>query len=305
MPLVIIFIYCIFAALNANAEAWIPRKNHFKFKSSFYSMDKPSLKNSKKNSEKYYEIDRKIEKEIPEYYDLLLNNPGATPDQKDHLLQEKAEQIKNAKRYQANFEAFYRTKLITQSIEYGITDDQSVGINANLTKLENYNKDSETANDIELFHKLRIYEDKKYIISIRSLLGKSKKYMDENEKYGELRLMVGKLSKNKLGGTLFCTEIGYKQFTNGKYSIHLDQTMAAETKAGVTIMIEAFSSFEPRALPIWRKRIFKQFSLAKSFKLSNSEDQKFTIKAGYFSEYSIIARKDMYSGLVASLYMEF
>lgn len=309
MPIILLFC-CIFAALNATAEAWLPEKDHFTFNASIDVVDELSLKNSRRISERYYEFQKAIDETIPEYYQELIMELGNSNrqqiiDAKNNRLQDMREDIENAKKHQSNLEPYYQKRSIARSIEYGLTSNQSFGLKANYLIKENFNKDTVNGNDIEAFHKFKLYQDKKYIISVQSLIGKRKRYLKDKEQYGELRLMVGKTSKNKEGKIFYCTEIGYRQFNSSKSSIHLDNTIRIETKAGIILTAQALSTFSPKEPSVLRNRLLKKFSIGKIIKFRDDEYKRVTLQVGYFSEYSFAAKHDLYSGGLVSLSVEF
>lgn len=286
------------------ASPWLPKKGEYKSTGYLYITDKPTLKAFADESQAH---DLFFNKKIAllERAKYTFNNDSRlTAEAKANRIIMIDQEIHNLKTDQSYMRKYYPKRQYSQMLEYGVSDKYSIGFKVISTDEKSFNNRYRNYNWAQLFQKIKIYQNAKYMLSVQPsmMIYKSPGHLDDFA--AEMRFLVGKVTKHKLGKVFNNVEIAHG-VASGSQTVDLNYTTALETKRGNIIMLQSFNHFQPKADKIYQSTTLDQISIAKPFIIDNyGAQKKITLQVGYFNEFSIRVRKIINRGLLVSIWAE-
>lgn len=295
---------CLLAPLIVLASPWLPEKGRFKVSSSVYITDDAALKAFKNESEvSAVIINAEITRLNQERY-AFNNDPKLTDEAKANRNRMIDQEIYNLETDQSYMRSHYPKRQFSQMLEYGVNDKYSLGFKVISTDEVNFLNKHRTYDWFQLFQKIKIYQNAKYMFSVQPAIMVYKSPGCSDDFAAEMRFLFGKVKKHKWGKTFNNIEFAHG-VTGGSQIFDLNYTTALESKRGNILMFQSFNHFQPKADKIYQKTTLEQISIAKPFIIDNyGASKKVTLQAGYFYEFSISAAKLINRGLLISLWLE-
>ncbi len=298
---ILFIIYWLLQPTIAFASPWLPKKGEYKSTSSLYITDKSDLKAFAGESEKYYRKMAKINNCNQEKY-IVNKNKLLTAEAKANRIRELDQKIHNAQEDQKYLRKYYPKRQYLQELEYGVSDKYSLGFKVISTDEINFNNNHRMYNWFQLSQKIKIYQNAKYMISVQPAMMIYKSPNCEDDFAAEVRFLIGKITKHKLGKVFNNVEVAHG-IAGGSQTVDLNYTSGLETKRGNIIMLQSFNHFQTEANNIYKNTALNQISIAKPFVIDNyGAQKKITLQVGYFNEVSISARRVINRGLLVSIW---
>jgi hypothetical protein len=306
MRYIVLLIFCclLLAPSIVLASPWLPEKGKFKVSSSIYITDDHALKSFQQESKvRAVIINAAIARLNQERY-VFNHDPKLTAEAKANRNQMIDQEIKNLKTDQSYMRLYYPKRQFSQMLEYGVNDKYSLGFKVISVDEVNFITKHRTYDWFQLFQKIKIYQNVKYMFSVQPsiMIYKSPGCVDDIA--AEMRFLFGKVKKCKWGKTFNNIEFAHG-VAGGSQVFDLNYTTALESKRGNILMFQSFNHFQPKANKMYQKTTLEQISIAKPFIIDNyGASKKITLQAGYFYEFSISAAKLMNRGLLIALWLE-
>ncbi len=288
---------------TALASPWLPQKNQYQYITSAYFMDKKSIKTLKKESKVYYVAEQEIfalESTKEEY----KNDPNLTKEAVQNRITEIDGRVKNLRRIQSYFSDYYSKTTASQYVEYGISDNSSMGAKVFYQTKGDFAGRHRDNIGFELFQKFKVWQNDKYTVSFQPLVGMHRDIFNNENIYGELWILGGKTKITKFGKTFDIVAIGAGASRQSpQYKAYY--TKGLEMDNGIMLLLQTYNSFKPKVHKIYKQTSLEQFSVAKPAVVSIfSVQSKITMQIGYFQEFSISAKKSIGSGVQLSIWVE-
>lgn len=287
----------------ASASPWLPSEGEYVFISSAYIADKTSIKHLKTESKAHYTIEQEI-KALEADKHKYLDNTNLTPEAIANRMKAIDGRIQNLRNLQSRFSSYYPRRTLSQSLEYGINDRYSLNFKGFSQLKKNFIGKERSNIGFEAGLKIKLKQAEKYIVSMQPSVGIHRNGVGGDHMIGEVRLLLGRSTKHKMGKAFNTMEIA-PGFAGKLFECHMDYTTGIETKRGTILTLQTYNSFRPKAHKIYKQTSLEQFSIAKPIMISNYDRlNKVTLQVGYFHEFSISARKAIISGVQFSIWMQ-
>ena len=262
--------------------AWLPCKGKYKFSYNVLFADGATRDSQKERAEILLDAHREINI-------LLMKKKNLSKAQEKDL--QELESLVN------NYDAFNNNAFIANEIEYGISQNQSFGLKANLSSEKNlqykYTNKSEKSwfkeniiREVGCYYKHSLYKNDRWQISLMPQFTYNK-----NNIFGQKHsYMIGsyigytKISKS---GKRYFSEIGFnvgKIFNRGYKDTILKKISVVEGVELVkNLMVTNYFeySFATNGHPMYRAVVYEQISLAKEF-VNKTNHPIFTTQIGYY-----------------------
>lgn len=296
IPSIIKICLLLLTISNAYASPWLPEEGRFQYIIDFHTANTSSNKESIKNSKHYYLLEREIH-ELENLRTEYNNSKGLTNEAKNNRNIEINQKIHNIRRIQSFTEGYYPTKLLGQSIEYGVSNNVSLFCKIfNQTK-RNFVGSQKKYSGFEIGPKFRIKKWGRNILSIQPTFGIHYKPGIKDQKFGQIKFLFGKYKYTTLGKTFDAIEIA-PTLSKSSWECAIDYTTGLERENGLILMIQSSNKLRPKANKLYQKTSSLQFGVAKGILLSNDIKQnKITLQIGYLREFSVSARRSLMSGV--------
>lgn len=289
---------------NILASAWMPCSNRYKYMLSFASIDSQSIQNKAKMERAYYEIMQTI---------AALNDAKLQMNNKSTRYLEIEKMINVLNREKDLLSAYTEDKLISTTIEYGINDTSSLGVEANHTR-DKFGPDIQrvkktNTQTASMFYKVKLLHNAKYIISLQPKIHLNQQDNYRNrETFYETAVAFGASKKNRKltfildSAITFGFGINRKAYKKQYYSLALSETV----KFPYNIMLVNFSKYNIRnnCNPIYYKTLYEQISLAKELNLNSKKIHNINVQIGYFWDRSLVNTRYNVSGAIFSIWSE-
>ena len=302
--IVLLIFCCLLEPSIVLTSPWLPEKGKFKASSSIYITDNEASKAFKEESKvSAVMINAAIARLNQERYHYN-NDPNLTAEAKANRNKMIDQAIHNLKTDQSYMRRHYPKRQYSQMLEYGVNDKYSLGFKVISVDEVNFLNKHRTYDWFQLFQKIKIYQNRKYMLSVQPSIMVYKSPGCSDDFAAEMRFLFGKVKKHKWGKTFNNIEFAHG-VAGGSQVFDLNYTTALESKRGNILMFQSFNHFQPKADRIYQKTTLEQISIAKPFIIDNyGVSKKITLQAGYFYEFSISSAKLINRGLLISLWLE-
>ncbi len=321
-------------ASNIFASAWLPKVGKYRYSISTSILDKRSH-NFKRNKRELY---LEIEQGLDSLHNDLENANQLSADPRNQAVAERDIAIikKDIAKLQAELAdlTFYQDhQLITSYIEYGATENCSLGIKG----LHKQNKFVETKytnakatsydKEAEIFAKFKLFQNQKYIVSVQPQIAIRNHSYNRSKTFQEIALLMGTSQErtpkhrfDKVKET-FC-EVALSFGSCLSRNCSGENFYTASISEGIKLPYGFMASnytkytFRKNAEEVYKKTIYNQMSIAKEFNLSTSKlpfkaarerknnNYKLTVQLGYFWDQSLTKKAYQISGSVFSVWID-
>lgn len=222
--------------------------------------------------------------------------------------------VKSLKNTLCQMHSYQDQEQISSTIEYGATDQISFGINALYQENRFVNskytdtKDHSQTKSGDIFLKYKLFQNNNYIISVQPKILIKARSNYHQDTFQDLSILLG-FSKKK-GSLEFFTEsgiaIGGGVSSNTSKNKYYTFALSEGVKLPYSFTLVNFTKFYIRRNYgyIYKKSIYKQLSIAKTFNFNNLRVSNLSIQLGYFWDTSLKAKNFSISGAVFSLWFE-
>ncbi len=269
-------IFILLYSHRALASAWLPEPKKYKYTFSFSSINDKTKRNKQERVDLYLKIQQKIASLDEVIKDLT----------KSSVLYNKIYQdIQHLKKIAAELESYRDENTSTFSLEYGINDGKSFGVNA-LYKNNEFYKASTNTQSFDIFYKFKLFQSKSYIFTIQPKIIINKDSNSSQELFHEISFLTGLSKKKKsaefFSGSSFAIGVCGSKSCNDKqyYSFAVSEGV----KLPLGFMVVNFTKYYIRQNygTIYSNTIYEQLSIAKEINIGNINQKNLTMQLGYF-----------------------
>ena len=292
--IIVILLY----SYKALASAWLPEPKKYKYTFSFSSINDKAKRNKQERADFYLKIQQKIASLDQVIKDLTKSSA---------LYNKIYQDIQYLKKIAAELESYKDESTSTLSLEYGVNDSKSFGVNA-LYKNNEFYKVSTNTQSFDIFYKFKLFHSKSYIFTIQPKIIINKDSNSSQELFHEISFLVG-LSKKKKSAKFF-SESSFAIGLCGSKSCYDKQYYSFAVSEGVKLplglMLVNFTKYYIRQNygTIYSNTIYEQLSIAKEINMGNMNKKNLTIQLGYFWDKSLKKVNYQISGTVFSVWLD-
>lgn len=347
----LILAWIIFVPLKTVAiSAWQPHKGEYKFLSSTLIADKTS-RNVIKDRVKQYKlledqisnllniviqledestfatrhpgIVRKLEQltlRLSDYpttinkykYKQVLETIERMKSKEAHAASLIKENINELKEVLCLLHADQMTQIINSSIEYGATDDSSIGVETQYTynqftnsKYTSTRYKSQTK-AFDVFYKYKLFQNEHFVFSIQPQLSMVNDLSNQYQKFADIFIATGAVANKGEYEAFTETYVnfgrGISRCNHKRLYFNVGLTEGVKLPFGISITNHTRYSFSNNLL--YERVIYEQFSVAKEIISGNILPVDLTLQYGYFWQRNLRYKSLKMSGSVISLWLE-
>jgi len=294
----LILLIIIFDVNMALGSAWLLEQGKYRYIIGGNKINKIS-KNEKKQREEavIYLRERLI------YFGKYLEEVKNQPNLHAKILR----QIRKLKQKIAELSSYQDEQFASSYIEYGITDNQNIGIGF-LYKEDKFLNEKSTSLDASIYYKFKLFEDKDFVISIQPKILTVKNKKQKENFLGEISLLNG-ISKNIRSVTIFNQNVfsfGHSINNIGSKKMYYNFSTCEGIKLKNGIMFTSFTKYHTRQNYgyIYGSSVYEQIGIAKMISFGKENRNSLTAQIGYFWDRSLSNRKYKISGISFSAWLE-
>lgn len=294
------------------ASAWLPAVGSYKYHFSTAKTDKKSKAIRGYKGNIYLRIERLIH--LLTEAQMRVDTSRSSGMRKAARLQSKIDALKNTLN---KLNSYQDEQLITNYIEYGVTNDQSFGIKTiyKTHQLPNSTNSAAKSNTktIDIFYKFKLFQNINYIFTLQPAISISKNRGYANQLFQELTLLVGNSGKmrsrnNKMTDTFIdiAVSVGSCISSTDSCKRYYSFAVSEGIKLPYGVMISNYSKYTVRKDHnlIYSKTLYDQLAIAKQFYFKKPKAVEFTLQVGYFWDKSLKYSAYRISGPIFSLLLD-
>lgn len=294
----LILIIIIFNINKVHASAWLLEQGRYRYIVGANKVNKISKNEKKQREEGVLYIQQRLVS-LQEYLKTINNNSA--------LHAKILRQIKKLEQKIIELSSYQDEQFVSSGIEYGITDNQNIGVHF-LYKEDKFLNEKNISTDASIYYKLKLFEDKDFVVSIQPkiLMSKSKKLKEDF--LGEISLLIG-MSKNIRSVTIFNQNVfslGHSINNIGSKKMYYNFSTCEGIKFKNGIMLTSFTKYHTRQNYgyVYDSSVYEQLGIAKIINFGKENRNSLTTQIGYFWDYSLSNKKYKISGISFSTWLD-
>ena len=194
--IVLLIFCCLLEPSIVLTSPWLPEKGKFKASSSIYITDNEASKAFKEESKvSAVMINAAIARLNQERYHYN-NDPNLTAEAKANRNKMIDQAIHNLKTDQSYMRRYYPKRQYSQMLEYGVNDKYSLGFKVISVDEVNFLNKHRTYDWFQLFQKIKIYQNRKYMLSVQPSIMVYKSPGCSDDFAAEMRFLFGKVKND-------------------------------------------------------------------------------------------------------------
>jgi len=281
-----------------HASAWLLEQGRYRYIVGANKVNKISKNEKKQREEGVLYIQQRLVS-LQEYLKTINNNSA--------LHAKILRQIKKLEQKIIELSSYQDEQFVSSGIEYGITDNQNIGVHF-LYKEDKFLNEKNISTDASIYYKLKLFEDKDFVVSIQPkiLMSKSKKLKEDF--LGEISLLIG-MSKNIRSVTIFNQNVfslGHSINNIGSKKMYYNFSTCEGIKFKNGIMLTSFTKYHTRQNYgyVYDSSVYEQLGIAKIINFGKENRNSLTTQIGYFWDYSLSNKKYKISGISFSTWLD-
>lgn len=299
------------------ASAYLPKAGNYKYFLSSAFVDKMSNKKRRQKIDLFIQAQdfiymyraeqESIRNNARQENRALLNSEQRNIETLDQVIKKYEKITKEIAAFNDNTTSYFE-------VEYGVTDQQSVGMKidystSKFAEIKN-NKATKTnyvGKGLDLFYKYKLFENDKFIVTLQPKLHYST-YHNNTSSSIDMGLLFGHSQESKKYKTFQEFSITlrkhFDQHIKNSLGYVISMTEGAQFNNGILII--NYTEYEHKNSAHWLDRaiIYEQVSIAKIFSLDTLDRQSVTAQLGYFWKGSVAKSPYAISGPIFTLWFD-
>ena len=331
-----IFLNLLFIHTKIYGSAWLPEPKKYKIAFSYSHVDYKSEKEQLKRIEYYRQVDQSIdrllsiEKELYQNKDKIIDQIKQNNHLKEWYKQQQIQMflldldaeilaikntIKEKTKILDDLSSYHNLLYAKTTVEYGVSKNLSLGIASSVDNQyflsSKYTKAEKNSLEADIFVKLKLFQNKKYVISLQPKFYMEKAAGTRDQAFAEISLLTGKTYKSSLGEVFIEGWIGFGKCVSyscaNKHYSHYSVSEGYKMPFGLMITNFTRYYFRKNYGEIYNRTVYNQFSIAKEVNFKMPNHNKITFQLGYFTDQSLSSQFKKYyniSGSVFSIWLD-
>lgn len=294
----LICLIIIFYINKVHASAWLLEQGRYRYIVGGNKVNKISKNEKKQREEAVLYLRERVT-----YLWESLKKVSDQPSLHAKILR----QIKRLEQKIVELSSYQDEQFVNSSIEYGITDNQNIGVYF-LYKEDKFLNEKNISTDASIYYKLKLFEDKDFVISAQPkiLMSKSKKLKEDF--LGEISLLTG-MSKNIFSVAIFNQNVfslGHSINNLGSKKMYYNFSTCEGIKFKNGIMLTSFTKYHTRQNYgyVYDSSVYEQLGIAKIINFGEENKNSITTQIGYFWDHSLSNKKYKISGISFSAWLD-
>lgn len=294
----LISIIIVFDINTAHASAWLLEQGRYRYIIGGNKTNRISKNEKKQREEIVLHVNNRIIY-LRQYLEEVKNQPN---------LQTKIlRQIKKLEQKIVELLSYQDVQFANSFIEYGITDNQNIGMNF-LYKKDKFINKKNASLETAIYYKFKLFGDHDFVISAQpKILMVSNKKQKESF-LGEISLLTG-MSKNIHSVTIFsqnAISFGHSINNTGYKKMYYNFSICEGIKFSNGIMLTSFTKYHTRKNygSIYDNSVYEQLGVAKIINFGKERKSSLTTQIGYFWDRSLSNKKYKISGISFSVWLD-